>query len=111
MKRILFFITIGLLIIIIINLSISLVSLWGKRDLLTNTQNQLTRAVREKGDLEAKIKKTSDPAFVEEQARDKLFLGKPGDVLVLIPTASPSAMEKENTDTTSIWQYWWKLFF
>ncbi|HYK08704.1 MAG TPA: septum formation initiator family protein [Candidatus Eisenbacteria bacterium] len=111
MKRIVFAILVVFLIGIIVNLSISIVTLWSKKDLLTIASKQLEKERKENTRLHAEIRRVEDPSFIEEEARDKLFLGKPGDVIVLIPTASPSASEEGSMQEKPIWQQWWELFF
>lgn len=111
MKRIIFIILVLFLIGVIVNLSVSLVTLWSKKDLLTTASNTLEKEQKEHVALQQQLKQVQDPSFIEEQARDKLFLGKPGDVIVLIPTASPSATEKVSGGNEPVWQQWWKLFF
>ena len=111
MKRIVFVILVIFLVGIIINLSISIATLWSKKDLLTTASQQLAKEQKEQAFLQKELKRVNDPSFIEQEARDKLFLGKPGDVLVLIPTASPSATQKESGDNKPIWQQWWEVFF
>src|SRR5258706_8976483 len=111
MKRIVFLALVIFLIGVIVNLSISITTLWSKKDLLVTASGQLEREQKEHTYLQQQLKRVQDPSFIEEEARNKLFLGKPGDVIVLIPTASPSATQGENPDTTPIWQKWWELFF
>jgi len=111
MKRIIFLILVIFLVGIIVNLSISIATLWSKKDLLTTAQARLDKEQKEHTRIQQELKRVNDSSFVEEEARDKLFLGKPGDVIVLIPTASPSATQKESGDSKSIWQQWLDVFF
>lgn len=111
MKRIIFIILVIFLVGIIVNLSISIATLWSKKDLLTTASQQLAKERKDNAALQKELKRVEDPSFVEEEARDKLFLGKPGDVLVLIPTASPSATGQSTGNNKPIWQQWWELFF
>lgn len=111
MKKILFFAAIVFLVIIIVNVSFSIVTLWSKRDLLTKTQQELAQEKQEHAKLQQQLKQVTAPGFVEEQARDKLFLAKPGEVIVLFPSASPSAVPKQQVLAKPNWQQWLGLFF
>ncbi len=111
MKRIIYFAAIVFLLTVIANLSFSIVTLWSKRDVLTQAQSQLIKEQEEQRNLKKQWKQVNSPNFVEQQARDKLFLGKPGESLVLIPTASPSAVQQQSASQEPVLEQWWKLFF
>lgn len=112
MKKSILLIAIVFLLIGIANMLFSIGSLWSKKDLLTQTQERLRKEQQENVRLQRDEQTVTTNSFIEEQARDKLFLGKPGESIVLIPTASPSAgPQKEVLDNKPIWQQWWSLFF
>lgn len=111
MKKILFLAIVTFLVIVIINLSFSIITLWSKKDLLTRTQQELAKKQQEHQQLQQQLKQVAAPGFVEEQARDKLFLAKPGEVIVLFPSASPSAAVRQKQISKPIWQQWWELFW
>lgn len=101
------------LIIIIIGLSRSIYDLWKKQDLVISYQKQLAKQKNENQVLKQKLSQTNDPRFVEEQARDNLFLSKPGEQNVLIPSelliGTNSAKPIE--DLIPNWRKWLNLFF
>lgn len=110
MKRIIFFTICIVLLMVIANLSKSIYELYHKKDLLIATQKRLSAAEKENRLLKNQLTQVQDPSFIESQARDKLFLAKPGESVVLVPTQTPekgiqSSGEKPN------WQQWWELFF
>ena len=111
MKQIIFIATAIFLVLVIVNLSFSLYSLWSKQDLLMQTKQQLAREQQEHISLENGLKQVGSPLYVEEQARDHLFMGKPGDVTVVLPSASSSAQAKAIEAAKPIWLQWWDLFF
>ena len=65
--------------------------------------------------LKQRLGEISSREFIEEQARNKLGLGKKGETMVIIPDeklkevlgASESASEKRLPN----WLGWWRLFF
>lgn len=114
MKRLLFIITIALCILVINNLIHSIYTLWQKYDLVTLAQKERDRQKQENQRLKSQLSYVKSKEFVEEEARNKLFLVKPGEQEVLISedlikgNSTPSAQTKKDDPN---WQKWWKLFF
>lgn len=113
MKRILFAVLVLSLILVIVGLGRSIYDLWRKQDLVISYQKQLAKQKNENQALKQKVSLTNKPGFVEEQARDNLFLSKPGEQNVIIPgelligTNSAKPIE----DPSPNWKKWWSLFF
>jgi cell division protein FtsB len=110
MKKIAYiFVVIGLCLVIN-SLIHSIYDLWHKQDLLTAVQKELVLE-QEKG---KKLKKDYEYAqtqnFIEEQARDKLFMVKGGEQQVLITQTSPRDKSKAKNIFPN-WQQWINLFF
>lgn len=113
MKRIIFFASLIASIFIINNLVSSIYTLWNKQDLLVKAQKDLEKKKTENAELKKRVSKAQSQQFIEEEARNKLFLVKPGESRVMIPQellGSESAKAKIE-DTRSNWQKWWELFF
>lgn len=113
MKRI-FFITILLVSLFVINnLVRTIYSLWQKKDLITKAKIAVEKEKKENSMLKKQLEEVNKPGFVEEQARDKLFMGKQGEqVILLSKDALQAAKEKkESAKPQPYWRQWWKLFF
>ncbi len=114
LKKIGFFVVIIISLMIINNLTRSIISLWQKRGLVENTREQISEEKKQNEELKEKIEEVKKPEFVEEEARNKLFMAKPGEGIVVLPStalrASDSA-EKEPEDKRQNWEKWWELFF
>lgn len=113
MKRIVFFIILAFSILIINNLVRSIYTLWQKYDLVTLAQKELSGQKQESQRLKSQLSHVKSKEFVEEQARNKLFLVKPGEQEVLIPQdlikeSSPSAQAIKDDPN---WRKWLRLFF
>ena len=112
MKKILFIVAIVASIFIINSLVRSIYDLWGKQDLITKAQKELDSEKRENKELKSKLSQAQSSKFVEEEARNKLLLIKPGEQQVIIPqdllSSSDSAKKK---DTRPNFRKWWDLFF
>lgn len=114
MKKVVFFIVIIISLIAIKELVHSIVTLWQKQNLIVQTQQELEKVREENKKLKASVAKTQKPSFIEEEARNKLFLVRGSEQQVLIPpTLIPKDEEYNNTsqEKQPVWQQWYGLFF
>ena len=112
MKKILFIIAVVASTFIINNLVRSIYDLWGKRDLIVQAQKELEKEKMENRDLRSKLSKAQSSQFIEEEARNKLFLVKPGEEQVILPQDLLSSTESaKKKDTRPNFRKWWDLFF
>lgn len=113
-KKIAFFIVIIIMIMAINNLSQSTYSTWQKQDLIVKAQKDLEDVKEENQRLRSELARVEKPEFIESEARDKLFLTKPGENIIVIPTGSLAlkpSVTPPPTDTRENWQKWWETFF
>jgi cell division protein FtsB len=115
LKKIVFFVFIVFSLFIINDLSHSIYNLWQKNDLIDRARRTLNTEKKTNDELKSRLKEVGQPQFVEKEARNKLFLVKPGEgVVVVEPTvymqASPSSMIK-SMERESNWKQWWEMFF
>jgi len=115
MKKVILFILVAICLVIINNLVHSIIDLWQKQEFLTTAQANLQQEEQQNKKLQNQLKVVSQKQFVEEQARDKLLLIKPGENVVLIPTGMLPQGTQSNTNGEVIekphWQEWWEYFF
>lgn len=113
MKKILFSVLVFSLVLVAIGLSRSIYDLWRKQDLVISYQKQLAKQKNENQILKQKLSITNDPKFLEEQARDNLFLVKPGEQGVIIPKELliGSSSAKPIEEEIATWKKWWNLLF
>lgn len=113
-KKIVFFVILIASVIIINNLVQSIYTLWQKKNLVVKAQLELEKEKKENQELKEKLAQVKQPQFIEKEARNKLFLAKPGEGVIVIPTGaikpSPSIQQKPK-DTRPNWQKWWETFF
>lgn len=113
-KKIVFFTIIIVSLFIINNFIHSIYNLWQKNDLLTRAKQDLEHEKKENQELKKKLAEVKKPSFVEEEARNKLFLVRPGEGIVILPTdvlSTESSQPQETEDTRPNWQKWWEMFF
>jgi cell division protein FtsB len=113
-KKIVFFIILIISLFIINNLSHSIYSLWQKKQLVTDAQFEVDKEKQRNLELKNKLNQINRPQFIEEEARNKLFLSKPGEQILVISEkdlqASLSSKPKPK-DTRPNWKKWWDMFF
>ncbi len=113
-KKITFFVVLIILLFYINNLAHSIYIVWQKQDLIVKAQRELEKEQEENLQLKKDLARVNRPQFIETEARDKLFLAKPGEGIIVIPTAglvaSPSATPPP-VDKRPNWQKWWETFF
>lgn len=97
------------------NMVRSIYSLWQKRDLLVQRENELAKQKQEHAKLRDVQRRVESEEFVEKEARNKLFLQKPGESRVVVDKKLIDAVIGAKTeikkDTRPNWQQWWELFF
>lgn len=108
MKRIIYIISVFVLLLIINGLAHSIYDLWTKKDVLTAAQKTLDEEKAENKKLKEDLARVQTKEFVEKEARNKLFLVKPDEKVVVIPVASKSAEKKG--EVLPNWKKWWNLF-
>lgn len=112
MKKAIFFIVIIASILIINSLVHSIVDLWQKRGYVTSAENRLEKARKENKELKSRLEEVKSKDFIEEETRNKLFMGKEGESEIIISQNlfkldSKPQVKKEIPN----WEKWWDLFF
>ena len=113
-KKIAFWVVVIFFAFVINSLLHSIISFSQKEKLIVNKEQQLAKEKKENILLKQQLAQARKPQFVEEEARDKLFLAKPGEGILIIPTPGvnkerQTAIKKQ--DTRQNWRQWWDLFF
>jgi len=112
MKKAGFILIIVILLLIINGLFHSIYDLWQKQDLLTSAQNELDAQRLKNSKLKADLSYVQSQQFIDEEARNKLFLAKPGEKDVIIPNNITVGDKKsQNSDNIPNWQKWLNLLF
>ena len=114
-KKIAFFTIIILSFFVINGLIHSIMGLWQKDQLIVSAEKELENEKQKNQLLKKQIAVVQKPQFIEEEARDKLFLVKPGEQVVIIPTISTknvqTTVQNKQSSVKPNWQQWWELFF
>lgn len=111
MKRILYLIVVIGLIIVNNGLIHSIVELWSKQNLVREAEIRFNKEKKENEKLKKELAYVQTNAFIENEARDKLFLVRPGESEVLI--SKELLLPKKsvnNSPPDPVWQQWLNLF-
>ncbi len=109
-KKVAYFITIILSIVIINGLVRSIYDLWNKQDLVVKAKEDLSLEKQKNQELKAQLAYVQSGNFIEEEARNKLFMVKPGESGVIVPEELIKKKEEKVVVVTPNWQQWVNLF-
>lgn len=114
MKRLVFLSILVLSLFVMQSLVRSIYTLWNKHDLLTKAEALLQKEKKDNQELKRQLLVVESQGFIEEEARNKLFLQKTGESRVMVDERlikAVSSQQKEAKQVKSNWQQWWELFF
>lgn len=109
-KKILYVLVVIVCILIINGLIQSIYDLWKKQDLVGSAREELVREKQKNQELKAQLVYVQSKEFVEEEARNKLFMVKPGEAGVIVPEELIKKKEEEKAIVVPNWQQWINLF-
>ena len=102
---------------LIIVLSKDLLGLLSARERIGREQGEVTRLEEEQQELASELEYVTSEEFVEREAREKLLMSKPGEVVVLIPEEEDEEVGKVEEPFDSAqgrelanWEKWFQLF-
>lgn len=101
--------------LLVVSLSRSIMSLWGKYDIVRERQQELDREKDRNAKLKAEFREVQRLEFIEREAREKLGMVKEGEAIVLMPNdklqMTNGEKEEKVQEVIPKWKQWWKLFF
>src|SRR5437764_534929 len=114
LKKIVFFVFIIISLVIINNLVHSIYNLWQKQQLVVSARRELEKEKDQNKRYRDTLTSVNTTQFVEQEARNKLFLAKPGEKIIVMPSEALEASQSGVTATPDVranWEKWWSLFF
>lgn len=112
MKKAAFILIVIVLLLIINGLVHSIYDLWNKKDLVASARRELAQEELKNKKLKADLSYVQTNQFIEQQARNKLFLVKPGEQQVLISqNLIDNSKSQKPAQNIPNWQKWLNLFF
>lgn len=92
----------------------SIYNLSQKKYLIINTREELENEKERYARLTNQLSLVKRQDYIEEEARNKLFLVQPGETLVVLPSppeTKSGGNEGTNTDDLPVWRQWIVQFF
>lgn len=99
------------LLIIIKGIISSIINLRENSHIVSTLNSSLNEEKKKDQFLKEELYFVQTPEYIEQQAREKLGLVKPGEHIVLAPEASSTPQTVTKIDNTPNWEKWWKVFF
>ena len=99
-------------ILAIISFSSSIRSLLKKDDLFIQKEEKLEELKNKNWQLEQTLKEVQSEEFIEKEAREKLGMGKNGEIVVILSESKNQKIKKsKNQKELENWKKWYNLFF
>jgi cell division protein FtsB len=90
----------------------SVYTLSQKRGILGERQRVLSELTAKNRQLHEDLRIATNPAFIEQAARDKLGLVREGEIVVIMDKTSVANSDSQNNpQELPSWKQWWSLFF
>lgn len=113
-KRLTYWLALALVLSLVINFSRDIIRLLKNRERIDQAKEKLQKTETEHQQLKMQKNSFQTEEFIEREARNKLFMGKEGEVVVLLPEEL-KALEEEKLEVEekelSIWRQWLELFW
>jgi cell division protein FtsB len=81
-------------------------------DRVTSQTVKLEEKKNQLAELESRLEYVNSYEFIEKEAREKLNLQRPGEIVLVVPETAPTILveEDEKGEDLTNWQKWIKLF-
>lgn len=110
MKRIASWLTIIISVLLSVNLARSIYDLHTRESVVHEAQARLAQAQEKNNELKKELAYVQSPGYVEQQAREKLNMARPGEVVLIVPEVTPPPDDSVEEEQLEIWQQWLKVF-
>jgi hypothetical protein len=87
--------------------------LWKAGKGVENTRIKVKEAEKENESLKKRLFEVRSDDFVEREARDKLGMGKEGEMILILPEMNKleASSAKDSEERQETWRKWWNLYF
>lgn len=110
-KTVILLIIIFVLLLIIKNIVASILTLRQNSEIVTGLRQQEAAEKEKNRFLQQQLYHVTTPRFIENEAREKLGMVKPGEHIVLAPPPTTNHTKPSVADYSPNWKKWWRLFF
>jgi len=110
-KKLYYGLTALILLSLIVNFSRKALNFRRAGKKIEEKRGQLQDLEAKNQELKRQMEEVDSPRFIEQEAREKLGLGKKDEVVVILPPIEPLRGEgSEAEKKVQNWQRWWQLF-
>lgn len=90
----------------------SIIKLYRSGDKMKEAQAEVNQLDAQKTELQKKLASVDNPEYIEQQLRDKLGYGKPGETILILPAqnANPNSQIPSSKPEVPNWKQWWSLY-
>lgn len=111
-----FFQIVGILVglILVVKITGDLLHLFKAWQQIEKMERKVAALEKKKKELSEKNQYYQTPEFIEEEARNKLNMAKPGEIIVVLPPNLSEFLnhsKNQNEELEPNWRRWWNLFF
>ena len=100
-----------ILVSLIVNFSGKAFGLWRSGGKIEEKRRALAALEKENWELKRQKEEVESPRFIEQEAREKLGLGKAGEVVVVLPPIKTVPKEDlASKNEVQNWKKWWQFF-
>jgi len=101
-------------LLLTVNLSRSIYQLWKRQDVVKEAKERLEKTEAENAELREEYRRVRRKEYIEETAREKLGLGREGEVVVVLPKdkkkedseADSQENEEREGEEAPVWKQW-----
>lgn len=110
MKKTIFIVICGFLLITIYSITKSIIEIWHKQRVLSEASADLGKLKKENETLKKQLENTKQPGFKEEIVRNKLFLVRENEKIVLIQEDAIKKNLEIKINNDPVYIQWLKIF-
>lgn len=97
-------------VLLVLNLARSIIALSKKGELVKQAEEKLAQERLENDELKRELSEVQSPDYIEKEAREKLNLGKEGEIVIILPSIPPEPGEKLIEELPN-WKKWLNLYW
>jgi cell division protein FtsB len=97
-------------IALVVQLTHSINGLGKRGGVVEEAETRLQKVQEENNNLKEQAQYVTSTQFVEEQARNKLNMARPGEVVAMVPKASPTPTPSPTLPPKANWELWMEAF-
>ena len=96
---------------LIISLSKNILRLLKASEEIKITEQKFQELKQNNQELKAQLHYYQSDEFVEQEARNKLNMSRPNEVVIVLPFNPSEKLHRPDHHDPPNWQKWWQLFF